>query len=259
MINAWVSGTIAQRLIATATWRWGFGIGSILVPAMTVPLLWALGSGKLRAKRQGLLDGVPNVFALMRSSKGWIELFWKADIVGLLLLGATLALTLLPLTLGGGNKARWREARQIAPIVVGVIVALPAFLIWQWKGARHPLAPLYLLRQRHVLCCLAIACLCAMASTSQGSYLYFTLLVSFGRSVESATRIQNTYSVVQTVTALLVGFVVRRVRILKPFVVAGGLTLVLAYGLLYRFRGGHSDHEVAGVIGAEVVLGVAGE
>lgn len=229
------------------------------MPVMTLPLLWALWSGKHRAKKQGYLQGVPNVFTLLRSPKGWKELFWKADVPGLLLLGATLALTLIPLTLAGGNKSRWQQAKQIVPIVVGVAVALPLFIIWQWKGARYPLAPLYLLRQRHVLCCLAIACLCAMASTSQGSYLYFTLLVSFGRSVESATRIQNIYSVVQTVIGLLVGFLVRKIRILKPFVVAGGLTFVLAYGLLYRYRGGHSDGELAGVIGAEVVLGVAGK
>lgn len=37
------------------------------------------------------------------------------------------------------------------------------------------------------------------------------------------------------------------------------MIFVLAYGLLFRYRGGHSDGDVAGVIGAEVVLGVAGE
>lgn len=79
------------------------------------------------------------------------------------------------------------------------------------------------------------------------------------RSVESATRIQNIYSFTQTTLGFAVGFVVHRVRRLKPFVCAGGAVFVLAYGLLYRFRGGHSDAEIAGVIGAEVVLGIAGE
>lgn len=62
----------------------------------------------------------------------------------------------------------------------------------------------------------------------------------------------------QTTFGLAIGFLVRRVRVLKPFVVAGGAIFILAYGLLFRFRGGHSDRELAGVIGAEVVLGIAG-
>lgn len=76
--------------------------------------------------------------------------------------------------------------------------------------------------------------------------------------MESATRIQNIYSFTQTTFGFAVGFVVHKVRRLKPFVCAGGAVFVLAYGLLYRFRGGHSDAEIAGVIGAEVVLGIAG-
>lgn len=181
MINAWVSGTIAQRLIETASWRWGFGIGAITVPVLTVPLLLSLWRGKQKARRQGLLAGVPRVRTVMASLAGWKDLFFKADVVGLLLLAAALSLTLLPLTLGGGSRAKWREAGQIAPLIVGVVVAAPAFIAWQWRGARYPIVPLNLLKQRHTLCCLAIGALCAMASTSQGSYLYFTLLVSFGR------------------------------------------------------------------------------
>ncbi|TXT10691.1 hypothetical protein VHUM_02196 [Vanrija humicola] len=257
-INAWVGGTIAQKVLANLSWSWGFGLPAITVPVLTVPLLCVLWAGARRAYAQGRLQGVPRIRTVLRSRSGWRDLFWQADVIGLLLLAAALALTLLPLTFGGGNKARWQQPRQIVPLVVGVVVCLPAFILWQWRGARHPIVPFRLLKQRHVLCGLAIGCLCAVASASQGSYLYFTLLVSFGRSVESATRIQNIYSFTQTTFGLLVGFVVHRVRRLKPFVCAGGLVFVLAYGLLYRYRGGHSDHEVAGIIGAEVLLGMAG-
>lgn len=253
-----MSGTIADRLLKATTWRWGFGIGAITVPILTLPLLMSLLAGKRRAQKQGMLAGVPTVRHVLRNAAGWRELVWKADVIGLLLLAATLSLTLIPLTLGGGNRSKWSKAQQIAPLVTGVVVALPSFLIWQWKFAPNPIVPFRLLKQRHVLCCLGIGALCAMASTSQGSYLYFTLLVSFGRSVQSATRIQNIYSFTQTTFGLLVGFVVQRIRVLKPFIMAGGLVFVLAYGLLFRFRGGHSNAEIAGVIGAEVVLGIAG-
>lgn len=51
---------------------------------------------------------------------------------------------------------------------------------------------------------------------------------------------------------------VRYVRRLKYFAVAGTLLFVLAFGLLYRYRGGVETHELAGLVGAEVILGVAG-
>ncbi|KAL1409289.1 hypothetical protein Q8F55_006122 [Vanrija albida] len=256
-INAWVSGTIAQKIMKSSTWRWGFAIGSITVPILTIPLLATLLLGKRRAERRGLLAGVPKLTSVMRRSSGWKDLFWRVDAVGLLLLAASLALMLIPLTLGGGSKARWAQAKQIVPLVVGVVVALPAFLIWQWKGARYPIIPFRMLKDRHVLCSFAISTLSAIAASSQGSYLYYTLLVSFSRSVESATRIQNIYTFVRTVGGLAVGFVIRKVPFLRPFIMAGGLAFVLAYGLLYRYRGGHSDGDIAGLIAAETILGLA--
>lgn len=56
----------------------------------------------------------------------------------------------------------------------------------------------------------------------------------------------------------MVGVIVRYVRHLKYFAVAGTLLFVLAFGLLYRYRGGTETHQLAGLVGAEVVLGVAG-
>ncbi|WOO83154.1 Siderophore iron transporter 1 [Vanrija pseudolonga] len=257
-INAWVSGTIAQKIMAKSTWRWGFAIGSITVPILTIPLLATLLIGKHRAKRRGLLAGVPRLTTVMRSTSGWKDLFWRSDGIGLVLLAASLALMLIPLTLGGGSKSKWAQAQQIAPLAVGLVIALPAFLLWQWKGARHPIIPFRLLKERHVLCSFAISALSAIAASSQGSYLYYTLLVSFSRSVQSATRIQNIYSFVRTVGGLAVGFAIRKVPFLKPFIMAGGLAFILAYGLLYRYRGGHSDSDIAGLIAAETILGMAG-
>lgn len=167
--------------MARSTWRWGFAIGSITVPILTIPLLATLLLGKHRAKRLGLLAGVPRLTTVMRSASGWKDLFWRSDGIGLILLAASLALMLIPLTLGGGSKSKWAQAQQIAPLAVGLVVALPSFLLWQWKGARYPIIPFRLLKERHVLCSFAISALSAIAASSQGSYLYYTLLVSFSR------------------------------------------------------------------------------
>jgi len=55
----------------------------------------------------------------------------------------------------------------------------------------------------------------------------------------------------------LLGLVVRKVRYLKWFVVAGTALFILAFGLLYRYRS--SEHGgIVGLIAAETILGIAG-
>ncbi|KAL1737870.1 hypothetical protein HDZ31DRAFT_78817, partial [Schizophyllum fasciatum] len=87
-------------------------------------------------------------------------------------------------------------------------------------------------------------------------YLYTVLVVAFDESIESATRIGNVYSFTSVVTGVTLGFVVRYVRYLKPFIVFGVCLFMVAFGLLIRFRGGPSSHSA--VVGAQVVLGMGG-
>ena len=75
-----------------------------------------------------------------------------------------------------------------------------------------------------------------------GSYLYTVLVVAVGESTASATRIANIYSFSSVVTGIALGFLIRKVRQLKIFIVIGVLLLyvdlicfVLAQpGSLYR-------------------------
>jgi SIT family siderophore-iron:H+ symporter-like MFS transporter len=84
----------------------------------------------------------------------------------------------------------------------------------------------------------------------QGAYLYTSLVVAFRQSIKSATRITSLYSFTSVLVGVGLGVVVRFVKRLKPFMIAGVCIYVLAWGLLIRFRGGELD--IAGLIGAEV-------
>lgn len=90
----------------------------------------------------------------------------------------------------------------------------------------------------------------------QGDYLYPVLVVAFDQTVLSATRISSLYSFASVLTGTALGLVVIRVRRLKPFIVFGCVLFLVAFGLLIKFRGGHSDGQVSGVIGAQILLGV---
>jgi SIT family siderophore-iron:H+ symporter-like MFS transporter len=75
--------------------------------------------------------------------------------------------------------------------------------------------------------------------------------------VEAATRISRLSNFSSVLSGLVLGFLIYRIRHTKPFAVGGCALFVLSYGLLYRFRGGHSTSELGGLIAAEVVLGIA--
>ncbi|WVQ95751.1 hypothetical protein IAU59_002850 [Kwoniella sp. CBS 9459] len=258
LVNAWISGDVAQAVLTDSTWRWGIGMWAIIFPVTTIPLLGSLLHAQWRASKRGLLNEIPSPVRSLGQPSLWIELFWQIDLIGLLLLAATFALILLPFSLAGGVAEVWKAARVIAPLVVGFVVALPGFVIWETKFARHPAVPFRLLNDRMVLAPLIIAMLLNTAWYTQGDYLYNTLRLAFDQDITSATRIQNIYSFCSVVIGILLGLVIRRVRRLKWFIVAGTLFFVLAFGLLIRYRGGYTVADLAGLIGAEVVLGIAG-
>lgn len=80
--------------------------------------------------------------------------------------------------------------------------------------------------------------------------------MAFNQSEKAASRIANIYSFCSTLAGIAVGMVVYRVRRLKPFILFGIFLFLIALGLMIYYRGGVRTH--SGVIGAQILLGVAG-
>jgi len=185
LINAWVSGNIQNSIQQVTTWRWGIGMWCIIFPVTCIPLFLSLISAEVRAKRAGLLKGVPSPFRSLGRADLWLDVFWQIDLIGLVLLAGMFITILLPFTLAGGAGTLWGTAKVIAPLVVGFVVLLPAFVVWELKFAKHPAVPFRLMRDRQILAGLSIACLLNTAWYTQGDYLYYTLFVSFNQSVDA--------------------------------------------------------------------------
>lgn len=56
----------------------------------------------------------------------------------------------------------------------------------------------------------------------------------------------------------LLGLVVRKVRYLKPFIVFGTVLFLAAFGVLINYRGGLGTASHSGIIGSQILLGIAG-
>ncbi|RAH78599.1 hypothetical protein BO86DRAFT_438185 [Aspergillus japonicus CBS 114.51] len=244
IINTWVSGDVAAAVLRATNWRWGVGMFSVIYPVnetssvCTVPLMSTLFISQYVIKRNGDYNGAQRIHGAWRVTKG---LFWYMDVIRMILLIACISLILVPFTIAEGFSERWKQAKVITPLVFGIL-CIPAFIYWERKCA-HPLVPFKLLRDRAVWGALGIAVMLNTVDKAwalQASYLYTVLVVSFGESISSATRIHSLYSFASVVTGFVLGFVVYGVRRLKPFIVAGTILFMVSFGLLIHCRGGHA-------------------
>ncbi|KAF6835615.1 siderophore iron transporter 1 [Colletotrichum musicola] len=254
IINTWVSGNISNLVLEKSTWQWGIGMWAIIYPVCALPLIISLSIVGRRARKQGLLDSYQSSFRALGFKDFMIWLFWQLDVVGIILVIAIFALILVPFTIAGGFQTQWQEPHVIAPLVIG-ICCIPVFVIWERK-AKHPLVPFHLMKDRGILAPLGIALFLNWCWYMQGDYLYTVCIVAFDFSITAATRITSLYSFCSVITGFILGFVVYKVRRLKYFILVGTMLFMVAFGLLIRFRGSPAGQN--GVIGAQVLLGIAG-
>ncbi|KAG6068329.1 hypothetical protein E4U32_001113 [Claviceps aff. humidiphila group G2b] len=258
IINTWVSGDISSAVLAGPGWKWGIAMWAIIMPVCALPLIGSLMVVTRRAKRQGLLGNYTTAFKQLGFRNLAIELFWLLDVIGIILIIAVLDLILVPFTIAGGESSKWGEAHIIAPLVIGIL-CIPAFIFWELR-APHPLIPFKDMKDRGVWAPMGIAIFLNFAFTMQSDFLYTVLLVAFDFSIKAATRVQSLYSFTSVIVGPLLGLLVYKVKRLRIFVIAGTLLYTVAFGLLIHFRGasGSVSSAQAGVIGAQVLLGIAG-
>lgn len=260
IINTWVSGNINTAIIGDYTtklwmWRWGFGMWCLILPIMSLPLIGILAWLQFKAHKTGLLKNHPTVFGMHKNLRSFIiELFWLLDVIGIILMIGVFILFLYPLTVAGGYSTQWKQARIIAPLVVGFCM-IPVLILYEiW--APHPLIPFRKMVHRHMIASLTIASMLNFVWYMQGDYLYTMLMVGFGFSTTAATRVSSLYAFNSAISGPFTGLLVYFTRRVKVYIVAGTSLFMVAFGLLIHYRGGSSSK--LGVIGAEVVLGIAG-
>ncbi|KAJ5218427.1 Major facilitator superfamily domain general substrate transporter [Penicillium cinerascens] len=256
IINTWISGNLTAAVLKVTSWQWGIGMFAIIYPVCALPLITVLLIVQRRAKRSGQLESYKSSFQVLGGHRLFMELFWHLDVVGLILMIAMLACILVPFTIAGGITAQWKTAKVIAPLVIGILL-VPVWVYWE-KTCQHPMLPFRHLKDRAVWGALGIAVMLNTAWYLQGDFLYTVLYVSFDESILSATRISSLYSFTSVITGVILGFVVVKVRQLKPFIISGTVLFMVAFGILIHYRGGAGDSSHSGVIGGQVLLGIAG-
>lgn len=148
LATVWIGPTLAQRILDTISWRWGYGIWAIILPLAFMPLALAMFVNQKRAAKLGILP--KSQFEGLTTWESVATLWYELDIFGLVLICAAFSLILIPLTMAADEG--WKSGPTLAMLVIGVVCLL-AFPLWERSKRLAPRAffPRDLLRNRTVI------------------------------------------------------------------------------------------------------------
>ncbi|ODV60170.1 MFS general substrate transporter [Ascoidea rubescens DSM 1968] len=232
----YLGSTVAESVLNHSSFRWGYGMWAIILPFTLFPLIIIMVYMERKAKKEGasrnvaIWKSLPDGTLLQKINHLlWVEL----DIIGGLLLVASLALILVPLSLTGKGKShRWEHANFIAMFVLG-FVFLIFFLVWIFRFAKNPFIPFKLMKNNKT-----VIAACFIGFFDFLNYATFTsffpsyLQVAGHYSSGAATRIDNSLRVSFQIGSLVVGILMRFTKKARIYVYIGVPMVVLGQGLM---------------------------
>ncbi|OJJ43272.1 hypothetical protein ASPZODRAFT_154729 [Penicilliopsis zonata CBS 506.65] len=256
LVTVWIGPTIADLVLKNLSWRWGYGIWTIILPASFLPLAFSLMLNQRKARRLNLLK------TRSHKHRSWMETirrtWYDLDMFGLLLLSAAVTLMLVPLTLAANVKNGWKNGSIVSMMVIGVLCLL-VLPLWETskKLAPKPLLSLHLLKQRTALAGCAFAFFYFMAFYfSVQPYLYSYLQVVLDYDVATAGRVTQTFAFTSTIAAFIVSILIKYTRRYRMFVTGGCVVYIsgLLLMMLYRQEGS----SIVQILGTQVIVGFGG-
>lgn len=234
IITAWLAGPISTSFLNGSGWRWAFGMASILLPSVALPLFGLFMYHYRKAKAGGIVPAQPKSGrTLWQSIMHYVHEF---DLVGLLLISAGFAFFLLPFNMYTIEAKGWGSAIIICFLVFGVLF-IATFVVWERFFARVSLTPWAILRDRTVLGTCLVAFTLFVSVSSWNAFFSSYLQVVNGLDVTHASYVVQSGTVVQIIGNIVTGIVISWTGRYKPISLFLAVPLiVLGTGLLIHFR-----------------------
>jgi hypothetical protein len=233
VITTWLGGPISQSVLQGPGWRWAFGIFTIIIPVVVIPLAALFLWNDRKAKKLGLISSTRVSWNPTTIKKFCVDV----DLVGIIILTAGMALFLLPFSSWSYQAKKWESPMIICMIVFGFIFLL-AFPIWEKYFAPVTFIPYDLLLDRTVFFAGIMFVFVFFNSAVWGSYFGSMLQVVWGLSVTNASYVSSIYRVGSCLWCLVaVGPAIRWTGRFKWTAVWFALPLdILGVGLMIHFR-----------------------
>jgi len=252
IINNFVAAQIAQGILPN--WRWGYAMFAILVPVSLLPIIVALMWAQWKAKK---------LAAIKYSRPPIVQNFGMSvytaaaemDLMGLILVAASLALILLPLGLAPAASKGWHTPSMLAMIIIGCVL-FPIFLVFEWKVPRKPVVPMRWLRRGPILGACLIGFFDFVSFYLQYTYLYSYVTVTQNWSYANLTYFSATQSLALTIFGILGGAIMWGTQRFKYMLLIGLLIRLLGVGLMIKARSATGN--TAELVMCQVLQGLGG-
>lgn len=206
-----------------------------------------------RARREGVLRKGPSGRTTFQSIKHYVVEF---DLFGIFLLGAGLAIFLLPFNIYWRQPRGWSEPFIIAMIVLGVVLVV-AFVLWERFFAPVQFAPWSILTDRTVMGANVLQLAMAMSFGIWASFMNPFTQIVYRLSITEAGYVQNIYSIGSCITGVICGILIRWSGRFKWLAAYVGLPLViLGVGMLIEFR--QPSYSIGPMIVCQVLIALGG-
>ncbi|KAF5327482.1 hypothetical protein D9619_005131 [Psilocybe cf. subviscida] len=255
VVNAFVGANISASILQRSGWRWGYGMFAILVPAALSPLIITLLWAERKARKLNLspASSAPahqeSFVQRLRTTAS------RLDVIGLLLIGASTALILLPITLSKTATGGWNNASMIAMVTIGCVF-IPAYVFYEFKFAAHPVVARRFVFNRSVVISCLVGAFDFVSFYISYTYLYSFVYVVKPWSLLNLNYFSQTQTVALTVFGIMGGVLMRFVHRSKPILVVGLAIRVLGCGLMIHSRGANaSDVEI---VFSQIIQGIGG-
>ncbi|TFK35357.1 drug:h+ antiporter [Crucibulum laeve] len=271
IINAFVGSNISASVIQGAGWRWGYGMFAILVPAALSPLIVTLLWAEKKAKKLGIVpkshrrtaaitakdeyNTSPTALTKKPITRRLLSSTQKLDVPGLVLIGASVSLILLPLTLAENARNGWRNPSMVAMLVVGIVL-IPAFILWDLKYAKYPVVARRFVFNKTVVIAALIGAFDFISFYITFTYLYSFVIVVKPWSLVNATYFAQTQTVALTIFAIVGGILMRFLHRYKYIVIVGLTIRIIGVGLMIHSRGANASD--AEVVWTQILQGMGG-
>lgn len=253
VITTWVGGPVAQSVLAGPGWRWAFGIFTIVIPFVVIPLAMLVLYNDRKAKKLGLLESTK----IQWNAQAIKEFCVEIDLIGILILVAGMALFLLPMSLWSYQAKKWESPMIIGMMVAGFVLLI-SFPIWEKFFAPVTFIPYKLLLDRTVFFAGIMFVFVYFNKAIWGSYFGSMLQVVWGLNVTKASYVSSIYRVVSCFWCLAaVGPAIRVTGRFKWVAVFFALPIdILTIGLMIHFR--QPGTHIGFIVMTQIFTAVAG-
>ncbi|KPM39849.1 Siderophore iron transporter 3 [Neonectria ditissima] len=245
-----INGFIAEAFVDD--WRWGLGMFAIVVPVLLVPAIITLYSMQRRGEKLGMVTmaaskrlrtgsvGDSDQAAQSKSFGYWVKLLHQGlidiDIFGLIILGTSFSLILLPFTLAENADGGWANASIIAMLVVGFVLLI-LFVLFEIYLAPKPLMTKRILKNRTFLASVTIYTFNQTASAVRNTYFSSYIYIIKEWSTYEWTIFLGITTMGLSIMGPIVGLIQRRTHRYKSMMVFGAAARLIAYGILVQGNG----------------------